>query len=51
MKVPAQRPMIWNEGLEETTLFYVDGVGFSCFDTNDDRGLASLLFGGEFEAI
>lgn len=42
MKVTALRPMLWTEDLGETVDFYVNVLGFSCVQKNDDWGWASL---------
>ncbi len=42
MKLKALRPVLWTEQLTETIDFYVDTLGFTCCEKNDDWGWASL---------
>lgn len=42
MKVEFLRPIMWTEDLDATIAFYVDVIGFTCVERNDDWGWASL---------
>ena len=42
MKLTYLRPMMWTTDLDATIAFYVDILGFTCHERNDDWGWASL---------
>ena len=42
MKITELRPMLWTEDLRGTIDFYVDVLGFTCVEFNEDWGWASL---------
>lgn len=41
-KFQAIRPMLWTKELKETLAFYVNVLGFTCDEYNEDWGWASL---------
>lgn len=41
-KFQAIRPMLWTNELKETIAFYVNILGFTCAEYNEDWGWASL---------
>ena len=43
MKLTILKPMMWTEDLQGTIDFYVDVLGFTCAENNDDWGWASLF--------
>ena len=42
MKLTDLRPMLWTEKLQETIDYYVDVLGFTCDEQNEEWGWASL---------
>ena len=42
MKITELRPMLWTEDLKCTIDFYVDKLGFTCGEYNEDWGWATL---------
>ena len=42
MKITELRPMLWTEDLKGTIDFYVNELGFTCGEQNDDWGWATL---------
>jgi uncharacterized glyoxalase superfamily protein PhnB len=46
MKITELRPMLWTEDLQGTIDFYVDVLGFTCGERNDDWGWATLTVDG-----
>ena len=42
MRVTDLRPMMWTGDLQATIDFYVDVLGFTCDERNDDLGWATL---------
>lgn len=42
MKITELRPMLWTEDLQGTIDFYVEVLGFTCGERNDDWGWATL---------
>ncbi|MGH9946223.1 MAG: VOC family protein [Pyrinomonadaceae bacterium] len=42
MKITELRPMLWTEDLKGAVDFYVDVLGFTCGELNEDWGWASL---------
>ena len=45
MKITELRPMLWTENLQETIDFYTEILGFTCGETNEDWGWATLWTG------
>ncbi|MCW5962220.1 MAG: VOC family protein [Pyrinomonadaceae bacterium] len=45
MKLTELRPMLWTENLDDSINFYVEILGFTCVERNDDWGWASVCKG------